>query len=101
MKFYVLKTTGNFFQKISVVKMVKSLFTVKTNWQQMRLKLFQKDQLKDSVLVENKIADKMKKLKPVSQKIQSLVLRVLENLQNYRKISHLMLRVLIQLKING
>lgn len=66
----------------------------------MHLKLFQKDQLKDSGLIENKIAGKMKKLKPVSQKIQSLVLRVLENRQNYQKISHLMLRVLIQLKIN-
>ena len=66
----------------------------------MHLKLFQKEQLKDSGLIENKIAGKMKKLKPVSQKIQSLVLRVLKNLQNYQKISHLMLRVLIQLKIN-
>ena len=66
----------------------------------MYLKLFQKEQLKDSGLIENKIAGKMKKLKPVCQKIQSLVVRVLENLQNHQKISHLMLRVLIQLKIN-
>ena len=66
----------------------------------MHLKLFQKEQLKDSGLIENEIAGKMKKFKPLSQKIQSQVLRVLENVQYYQKISHLTLCVLIQLKIN-